>query len=292
MSSYNIEKIKKLLNGKQQQSGGQGTDLKKIPFWKPEIGEHDVRFLPYESEDGLPFQEVLYYTSNEFTQDRVLAPRSFGMPDPVKDIFDDLRKKKDGWAVAKHLSPQAKYMAWVIVRSEEEKGPQLWEFNSDVRNEVLSKLAHKDNIDLDLFCPDKGYDFTVSVAQKKDNSGKPRVFVNQQGKSYPVKDIKLNVRRASSKLNATKAKTTEWVDGRPSMVDYFKRFLKSTDELVELVENYMERTTGKEPVVANLASSPSEKHNTGMNGNGTTKSHAPADKLAEAFSDLTEEGSF
>ena len=62
-----------------------------------------------KSTTGEPFQEVLYYDKRELSERRFVAPYAFGLPDPIKDQFDELRNSKKhpgGWAIAKHLRPK------------------------------------------------------------------------------------------------------------------------------------------------------------------------------------------
>ena len=123
MASYNLDAIKAALTKGDKTASTKTGATSKTAYWKPTIGEHDIRFLPIQTTSGEPFQEVLYY--DKFTDRRIVAPYAFGMPDPIKEQFDLLRKTKEGWEIAKNLRAKERFYAVVIVRGEEDKGPQV-----------------------------------------------------------------------------------------------------------------------------------------------------------------------
>ena len=230
MTSYNLDSIRAALT-KGDKTASKNATSAKTNYWKPTIGEHDIRFLPVQSSTGEPFQEVLYY--DKLADKRVVAPYGFGMPDPVKEQFDVLRRTKEGWEIAKHLRAKERFYAVVIVRGEEAKGPQVWEFSKDTRDAVYGILSHKDNVDEDLFSPEVGYDFTCSVTPVIEG-GKPRIF-----NGSPVKQINLQARKKPSPLSKDKAQAKGWLDAIPNLEDMFKRQCKNTEELHEVLENFV-----------------------------------------------------
>lgn len=236
MPSYNAAEILALLNNNGKNNGAGSS---KLTYWKATIGEHEIRFLPYSSADNKsrPFQEVLYY--EKLSDRRMVAPTTFDMPDPVKDMFEKLRKNREGWNVAKHMQPRPRYYAVIMVRGEEAKGPQVWEFSKDLRDQILSILIHKDNVDEDMFSPETGYDFTLKVSQAVDPNGKPRSY-----NGNAVKQFTITPRKKPSKLSQKDAEATKWLEAMPKLDEIFKAQVKQPEELLEAVENFIAAMEG------------------------------------------------
>lgn len=275
MASYNLDSIKAALTkGDKTSSSTKSGATNKTVYWKPTIGEHDIRFLPVQTTSGEPFQEVLYY--DKLAERRIIAPYCFGMPDPIKEQFDELRNSKkhpDGWTIAKHLRAKERFYAVVIVRSEEDKGPQVWEISKDTRDAIYGILSHKDNVDEDMFSPEVGYDFTCSVTPVIEG-GKPRLY-----NGSPVKQINLQARKKPSPLSKDKAQVKKWLDAVPNLEDMFKRQSKNAEELVEVLENFVAKLTG------GSSSGDSGTDHTETR-TGRTANNPAADKLDDAFADL------
>jgi len=275
MASYNLDSIKAALTkGDKTSSSTKSGATNKTVYWKPTIGEHDIRFLPVQTTSGEPFQEVLYY--DKLAERRIIAPYCFGMPDPIKEQFDELRNSKkhpDGWTIAKHLRAKERFYAVVIVRSEEDKGPQVWEISKDTRDAIYGILSHKDNVDEDMFSPEVGYDFTCSVTPVIEG-GKPRLY-----NGSPVKQINLQARKKPSPLSKDKAQAKKWLDAVPNLEDMFKRQSKNAEELVEVLENFVAKLTSGSP------SGESGTDHTEIR-TGRAANNPAADKLDDAFADL------
>lgn len=287
MASYNAKDILAQLESKGKTgSTGQGESRSKLNYWKCPLGEHEVRFLPYASQDGkhCPFQEVNYY--EKLSDRRLVAPLSFDLPDPVKEAFEKLRRQgKEGWAIAKQLQAKPRYYAVVMVRGEEDKGPQIWEFSRDMRNQIFGILTHKDNVDEDMFSPETGYDFTINVKQAMDN-GKPRTF-----NGNVVKDVTVTPRKKPSKLSPRAAEAEKWLKAMPKLDEIFRSQVKEEEELVELLENFIEKlsssptaaaTSTTEATTPSVASSQGTNHTAARGANVATASVNEA-KLKDAF---------
>lgn len=278
MASYSLESIKAALSKNDKTSTTAKGGGQKQVYWKPTLGEHDLRFLPIQNSSNEPFQTVAYY-SEPLTTFRLVAPYTFGLQDPIKEQYEELRnsrKHPDGWSIAKHLRAKERFYAVIIIRGEEDKGPQVWEFSKETRDQVYGILTHKDNIDEDMLSPEVGYDFTCTVSQVFEG-GKPRLF-----KGSPVKQVNLQPRKKPSPLSKDKAQAKKWVDATPNLEDMFKRQCKAPEELVEVLEQF----------VANLASGPTTG-STRESGTDLTEArtgkpmaNAAADKLDDAFADL------
>jgi hypothetical protein len=234
--SYNVAamkaKIAEALNNK-----GSGTTNSKYPkqnWWKPEIGSHEVRILPLGLSDGEPVLKVSFYTKL-VDRKRYVAPGAFGLPDPVAEQFEKKRKEKDGWAFAKNLKPQDRFMAAVFVRGQEDKKAQIWEMSTETRDQLLEILFQDDWDGIDLFDPDTGFDFTVSVKQELDNNKKPKTF-----KGFPCKKITLLKRAKSSPLNKDKAYAKEVMDSIPKLEEIYKNQAATVEELHEALSLYVQ----------------------------------------------------
>jgi len=274
MASYNLDAIKAALSKNDKTSTTKGTQQKNV-YWKPTLGEHDIRFLPIQNSSNEPFQTVAYY-NEPLSSQRMVAPYSFGLPDPIKEQFEELRNSKkhpDGWTIAKNLRAKERYYAVIMVRGEEDKGPQIWEFSKETRDQVYGILTHKDNIDEDMLSPDVGYDFTCSVTQVIEN-GKPRLF-----KGSPVKQINLQARKKPSPLSKDKAQAKKWLDAVPNLEEMFKRQCKAPEELVEVLEQFVSNLTG-----GFTASASGTDHTETRTGKALPS--PAADKLEDAFADF------
>ena len=273
MPSYNIADIKAQLS-KTTQPKTQTENVGKLPYWKAAFGDHEIRVLPYADSNGQPFQEILFY--NKIAEKREISPTTFGLPDPVKEIFEKKRKEgKAGWEIAKNLKPQEKYYAVIIVRSEEDKGPQLWGMSKELRNDFYSTLTHKDNVDEDMFSPETGYDFTITVTQELDSSNKPKTF-----NGYPVKKIKATPRKKPSKLSKDKAQADAWLAAIPNIEEMYKKFVKSPEALLEVLENYIASLSGATTTVGTQ---------TTLSAPSTAAAEASRAKLAATFASLDKE---
>lgn len=275
MASYNLDAIKAALTkGDKTTAHGTGT---KTAYWKPTMGEHDLRFLPIANSKGEPFMEVLYY--DKLSDRRMVAPFSFGLPDPVKEQFDELRNSKkhpDGWTIAKNLRAKERFYGVIMVRGEEDKGPQVWEFSKDTRDLIYGILAHKDNVDEDMLSPDVGYDFTCSVTPVIEG-GKPRLF-----NGSPVKQVNLQARKKPSPLSKDKAQAKRWLDAVPNLEDMFKKQCKTPEELIEALENFVAKLSGG---TATSSDGTGTDH-TEARGAQPASTAAVESKLTDAFSDL------
>lgn len=276
MASYNLESIRAALTKNDKTASKQTTGTKNV-YWKPVIGEHDIRFLPTQNSTNEPFLAVAYY-SEPLTQQRIVAPYAFGLADPIKEQYEELRNSKkhpNGWSIAKNLRAKERYYAVIIVRGEEDKGPQIWEFSKETRDQVYGILTHKDNIDEDMLSPEVGYDFTCSVTPVIEG-GKPRLF-----KGSPVKQVNLQARKKPSPLSKDKAQSKKWLDAVPNLEETFKRQCKAPEELVEILENFVAQLSGD-----SKGNSDGTGTDLTQNHTGKVSGNPAADKLEDAFSNL------
>lgn len=235
MASYSLDAINKALEAKTKP-----TQKAKTNYFKPQIGEYDIRFLPLKTEDNVPYVSVSFYT--KLSQNRYVAPSTFGMEDPILDFFSEIRKDRNNWNIAKNLKTTERFFVSVMVRSKEkggkDEGPLVWEISDELRMKFLNILRNKDFVDEDMLDPNTGYDFSLTVTQAIEN-GKPRMW-----NGFAIKQYDLLNRRKPSKLASTKEETEKLIQAIPDVVGMFKAMVKPKEELLELLENYMAKSTG------------------------------------------------
>lgn len=229
--SYSIEAIKKKLLAQQNKTQGMKPKT-KITFYKPELGEHDIRFLPYEDKDRQPVQEVVYYT-NLLDDQRFVSGHQFGMEDPIQTLrqqlfqSDDSEKKK----LLTYLKEKSRIYAVIMDRAAEDKLGQVWEISPNLRDSLYGILAHKDYANEAMFDPDTGYDFTLVVAPEIGPDGKQKFF-----KGKAVKKFTLTPRRKPSKLAADAKIQKKILESIPNLEAYFKAQVKSPEEMRDVLQ--------------------------------------------------------
>lgn len=233
---YDINLIKKKIAelGKVKGKYEKKND-EKLQYFKPGLGSVEVRILPYNDGNGQPIQQVDYYTSTALTPRRIVAPKQWGLPDPIADLYEELSKERGNpntWNLMKDLRVKESYYVPVLVRGKEAEGVKVWELNTMVLNQIYALLAHPDYCDEDMFDANKGYDFIVTCT----DSGKKIAF---GGKTYPVKNYDVKPRRKSSPVADTKAEIDAIVASVPKLNEFFKKFVTSEEKLKVLVANYL-----------------------------------------------------
>lgn len=243
MSTYNLQAIQERLS--EMQNGGRPkkkTSAKEkgptLPFWKPDLGDNFIRFVPFQDKNGQPFYQVGYYTSELLVgQDgwRQVAPAQFGEEDPVFNLLTKLSKQRqptDIFKLMNNLRPKDSYYAPIIVRGQEDKGVQVWELSSSRVKDIYAILAHPDYIDEDLFDAKTGRDFVVSLTETD------KLF-----KGNPVKDVKITERKKPSPLAPTAAAVKEIIAGIPDFEAYFRGRLRPTEAYETMLENALAGTS-------------------------------------------------
>lgn len=252
--AYNIKNIQDQFATMNGEKKNNGSNKKGPPFqqWKPSLTDEgksrifNVRILPYQDQNGQPFQTVNYYDNKQISPFRLVAPVQFNLPDPIAELVTELRKRrnnKEAWNVIKGLLPRPRYFAPILVREEADKGAQIWELSPTVCKDIYAVLVSDDYRDEDVTSPEKGYDLQVMVSP----SGK--VFKAPNGKEYPVNDIKVNARTKPSKLAKTPEEAEKLVSSIPNLLEIFTKQVKEPRELKEMLETYLsagEASNGEE----------------------------------------------
>jgi hypothetical protein len=139
----NLDAIKKKLESMQQPA--KKGEYKQTNSFKPTVGTHKVRIVPFKYNKEFPFIEMKFYYN--IGSKRVIAsPLNWGEKDPIAEFAKQLRgtNDKENWRLAKKLDPKVRIFAPVIVRGEEEKGVQLWQFGKEVYEAFLQMAADEE----------------------------------------------------------------------------------------------------------------------------------------------------
>lgn len=207
----------------QELSGNRKNS--SVQLWKPDMGEHKVRGLPWkDAPDGMPFLERwFYYIGNG---PGILAPHQFGKPDPINDLIRKLYStgKPDDRLLAKKLQPKMRAYMPIIVRGQEDKGVQVWAFGKPIYQRLLGFFTEEDVGD--ILDPNEGYDLKVNITHTpgKMFNGKPSL------------DTTVDVRKPS-KLSNDPTQVKQWLESVPNLDDVYK--LKSVQEIETLLNNWL-----------------------------------------------------
>lgn len=203
---------------------GQRTERSNLNLWKPGLGEHRIRVLPWPQamlrEGEYPFVERSFYFIDAIRG--FLAPKQFGDQDPVETLIQKLHKSGDK-ALAKKLYPKTYAYLPIIVRGEEDKGVQVWKIGKQLHLRFLGFYADEDGGD--ITDPKTGCDIKVTVSQAP-------------GKQFH--DINVDMRKTSP-LAGDEAQAQKWLDGVPDINDFFKRIgaVKTTDEISKILDAWL-----------------------------------------------------
>lgn len=281
MSSYNLQAIQDKLSqiqngGKPKKKVASSTPKEpSLPFWKPPLGDSQVRFLPFSDKSGNPFYTVGYYTSRLLIGDggwRQVAPAQFGEEDPIFDLLSELSQKRQPIEVFKlmnNLRPKDSFYAPILVRGEEDKGVQVWELNTSKAKEILAILSHPDYAEDDLFDPNDGKDFIVTVTETD------KTFMG-----HPVKDVAISERKKNNALAKTQAAIDDLVSKIPDFEAYFKGRLRPTDAYQQMLENALAGSS-----LGGNGSDDNESSDLGSGRNTSAKSEQ-SKSIDDAFADL------
>lgn len=252
-----------------------------IQLWKPQLGEHKVRCLPWKNApDGQPFMERWFYYIGENVG--ILTPHQFGKPDPINDLIRKLYSsgKPDDRNLAKKLQPKMRCYAPVIVRGEEDKGVQVWAFGKIVYQRMLGFFLDEEVGD--ILSPTEGFDLKILISKPP-------------GKQF--NDTVVDPARRPTKLHEDSKQVETWSNSIPNLDDMYR--LKSTQEIETVLNNWLnggvaEETTtfsttrGAAPsdaldeLVAEVKSAAPSKKTKKVDDNESTKKQS----LDDAFADL------
>ena len=217
--STNIDAIRARLNKLQ------GTQKTADSLWKPTVGKHQIRLVPYKFNKDIPFIE-LYFHYN-INNKSYLSPASFGRPDPIVEFAEKLKRMggKDDYREAKKMEPKLRTFVPVIVRGQESEGVKFWGFGKTVYQELLGYFADPDYGDLSD--PFSGRDIVVDYAAAEG------------GASYPTTTIR--VKPTTTKLHENDEKIKELIGNEKEITTIYSEL--SYDELKKILENWLAGNT-------------------------------------------------
>jgi hypothetical protein len=139
----NLDAIKKKLESMQQPA--KKGEYKTTNSFKPTIGKQTIRVVPFKFNKDNPFVEMKFYY-NIGSKKVIASPLNWGEKDPIAEFAKQLRgtNDKENWRLAKKLDPKVRVFCPVIVRGEEEKGVQLWQFGKLVYEDFLNLAADEE----------------------------------------------------------------------------------------------------------------------------------------------------
>jgi len=203
----------------------QGTQKTSDSLWKPTVGKHQLRLVPYKFNKEIPFIE-LYFHYN-INNKSYLSPASFGRPDPIVEFADKLKRMggKEDYREAKKMEPKLRTFVPVLVRGLEHEGIKFWGFGKTVYQELLGYFADPDYGDLSH--PLNGRDIVVEYAAPEG------------GASYPTTSIR--VKPNSTKLHEDDTKIRELLENQKDITSIYSEL--SYDELKKILENWLSGNT-------------------------------------------------
>lgn len=236
--------ISNFLTPKSNKPNSGDNNTPKTSYWNPGLGTYNVRLLKMKTEDNTPILPLLRY-GKPLVQKSINAPVGWGMEDPINEQFETLRKTREGWEIAKYLRPQRSFFAAVLVRGEEDKGVRIWEVKEDFVKALYGLMLSDQNKEEDILDYNVGYDMEISVVPLTKD-GKVKMY---DGK--PCKKVNAPIlHRKPSPLHSNKAEMQKLIDSIPDFFEQQRRWVKSPEDLIQILEEYMVRLQETQPVVA------------------------------------------
>jgi hypothetical protein len=201
-----------------------------LTFFKPGLGKHLVRFVPYKENTENPFVELYFHYG--IGPKVMISPISFGEKDPIVEFANTLKKSKDpeDWKLAKKLQPKMRTFALVVDRKEEEKGSRWFEMGKNVYQSLLSLAADEEVGDFtDIL---QGRDIKIDVVA---------------GANYNETSVMPAMKLTP--LSKDNTQVEKWLADQPELESNYKRF--TFDEIKGHLEKWLnpEETTEEAVIV-------------------------------------------
>lgn len=178
----NIEKMKAKLE--KAENKGKGGDNK---YWKPTEGNHVIRFLP--SLDGDPFKEYhLHYGLKPYG---LLCPKRMKDEDcPICSFASNLYREggEANEKQAKDLFASARFYSLILVRGEEDKGPQIYGYSKTVYTSLLGFVLDPDYGD--ITDPEGGHNIKIDYGKKGNDRFPSTIMLPRPKSSFLLEDGK------------------------------------------------------------------------------------------------------
>lgn len=214
--AIDIEAIKKRL---AQISGDRGA-ASGVQLWKPPVGEHRIRVIPWKGVDPAdPFPERRFYYLGSFG---TLVP-SAGRPDPIdalrRKVFEDAKQgsdaeKAEAKALGKQLFPRNYWHVKIVDRANEDAGPQVWKVSKMQCMRLLSMYVDEDIGDFSNM--EEGRDLKVTITKTP-------------GKNFF--DTAIDPTMKTSPLHRDDKKAASWYDKELDLDALYTHLVKTDAEI-------------------------------------------------------------
>lgn len=164
--TIDLEKMKKKLASSE--TNGK-SDKKDNGYFKPQLGDQEVRFLP--SEDGDPFKEFFFHYGLGET---FLCPKkNYNEKCPACEYAFELWSDKTDASKkqAKELFSKQRFFSNVIVRGKEAEGPKPYGYGKKTYQQLLKLVTDPEYGDVTDV--ESGYDFKLSYEAAKGDGAFP-----------------------------------------------------------------------------------------------------------------------
>ncbi len=187
------------------------SDKKESPFFKPSVGDQEIRFLP--SEDGDPFKEYFFHYN---MGEAFLCPkRSFNEKCPVCDYAFELWKEgtDESKKQAKGLFARQRFFTNVVQRGQEHLGPKPYGYGKETYEQLMETALDPDYED--FTDPENGRDFKLNYKLAEKKGAFPKTKLTIKPKQTPIAASKKDIKGVLDKVKPIESflnrKTTEEV---------------------------------------------------------------------------------
>lgn len=213
------------LNGADKKSYGNS--------FKPSLADnenektYEVRLLPLtKGNTSTPCREIWFYPY-DIIGSTVPTLKQQGKPDPIEELIQYLRKDYDAnKETLKKLYPKMSAFGHVIVRGQEDKGPQEWKLTKLQYERILNLILDEDYGD--ITDPVEGRDLKVKIAVEPgkffNNKRSTRLDIDPKGKVSP--------------LSSDKELVKKWLAAIPDPMD--SREFKTYDEIKSCIDRWLQ----------------------------------------------------
>lgn len=244
-------------------------------FWKPDVGVHTARLLPFKDNDGQPFKERYYHYG--LGTRGFISLRYLGKQDPIQDLQGKLYDEGTPGArdMAKKLYPKMRGYCPVLVRDNEGVGVQMWAFSKMIYQQLLNIMLDPDYGD--ITDPLEGRDIKVTVIKK-------------EGFKYPMVDSVMPRGKATN-LSDDSATAKKWLGNVPDLDELTKDDFKTYEEVEKVINDWVNGGAATDSVgtsrfgSTNTTSSNSNTSTTSTN-TASTSTTADAGNTSGGYSDL------
>jgi hypothetical protein len=209
----------------------QGVYNSRVQLWKPALGNHRIRVLPWpDATSESPIKELYFYYLGD--SGAILAPFQFGKPDPINALMKHLfsTKIEEDKIIAKTLRPAMRAYVPIIDRANEAQGPIVWAFGKTAYERMLGFYLDEDTQDWTSPGAD-GWDLKVEVVPNKGKSSFSKTLIGQ-----------IDTAKKPSILHADPEVVKKWMSSIPNIKDMYT--LKSESEMTEALEKFINSGAG------------------------------------------------